>query len=390
MFCADPVFQEEVSENYTIQDMNTFGEDFCKEYSINMKSRHDADIALALNNISKAQEKQQRHYAKRKNSKYGEITFDIGDSVLLLNARKRTRKGVVLEPRYIGPYKITAVEGKRVKLQTILGKRLGTMYSMAHLKPFKEPPTLAAASTSEGKIGTEIAVGDTEPETPTEDFRKVDGTVSHDSTVKNIEVTAMEEEKYVGQDVSNNDLSDADDNFDDMLVEEVEDKQWILKESVEDYCIYCNLVNCEKESEDCTMVKCDSCKRWASIPCITEGTNQDYLTDEKKEYNAKNVHSSLLYQKNKTKNPLYLNASCSKDNARKIFFIYIPDYNKCFLFEKIILGICVPVYNANYKSSKEEANRECFRPKPPSLLIRNHPWTSDRCMGSQVIGNNQG
>ncbi|CAM5114620.1 unnamed protein product [Eretmochelys imbricata] len=360
MFCADPVFQEEVSENYTVSvcyyqhlscihgiqcvfilqiqsllhlftkipDMNTFGEDFCKEYSINMKSRHDADIALALNNISKAQEKRQRHYAKRKNSKYGEITFDVGDSVLLLNARKRTRKGGVLEPRYIGPHKITTVEGKRVKLQTILGKRLGTMYSMAHLKPFKEPPTLAAASTSERKIGTEIAVSDTEPETPTEDFRKVDGTVSHDSTVKNIEVTAMEEEKYVGQDVSNNDSSDADDNFDDMLVEEVEDKQWILKvkfimitkhterleakvrnikvygssfhclkprswisdeesESMEDYCIYRNLVNCEKESEDCTMVKCDSCERWASIPCITEGTNQDYLTDEKKEYNCK-------------------------------------------------------------------------------------------------------
>ncbi|CAM5089854.1 unnamed protein product [Eretmochelys imbricata] len=97
------------------------------------------------------------------------------------------------------------------------------MYSITHLKPFKEPPTLPAESTSEGKIGTEIA------ETPTEEIRKVDGTVSHDSTVKNIEVTAMEEEEYIGQDVSNNDTSDADDNFDDMLMEEVEDKQWILK-----------------------------------------------------------------------------------------------------------------------------------------------------------------
>ncbi|CAM5129475.1 unnamed protein product, partial [Eretmochelys imbricata] len=71
MFCADPVFPEEVSA--LIPDMNTFGEDFCKEYSINMKSRHDADVALALINISKAQEKQQRHCAKRKNSKYEEI-----------------------------------------------------------------------------------------------------------------------------------------------------------------------------------------------------------------------------------------------------------------------------------------------------------------------------
>ncbi|CAM5159096.1 unnamed protein product [Eretmochelys imbricata] len=61
-----------------------------------------------------------------------------------------------------------------------------------------------------------------------------------------------------------------------------------FQESVEDYCIYCNLVNCEKESEACTMAQCDSCKRWAHMPCITEGTNQDSLTDEKKGYNCKN------------------------------------------------------------------------------------------------------
>ncbi|XP_050816220.1 uncharacterized protein LOC127054226 isoform X7 [Gopherus flavomarginatus] len=302
------------------------------------------------------------------------------------------------------------------------------MYSIAHLKPVKEPTTLAAESTSEGKTGTEIGVGDAEPETPTEEIREVDGTVSHDSKVENIEVTAIEKEEYIGQDVSNNDTSDADDSFDDMLTEEVEDKQWLLKvklvmtskhterleakvrniklygssfhclkprswisdeialmkkkelliidplcdeiryertclrnwrnfikrltsksssdwnskimqhprqsdghncgplilkfaetylqhkdismvettqkantafrrhiaillmkesESVEDYCIYCNLIDCEKESEDCTMVQCVSCKRWAHIPCITEGINQENLTYEKKEYNCK-------------------------------------------------------------------------------------------------------
>ncbi|XP_030399710.1 uncharacterized protein LOC115640825 [Gopherus evgoodei] len=227
-FCDDPVFPEDVLENYTISDLNMFVENFCKEYSMNMKSRHDADIALALSNIAKAQEKQQRHYAKRKTSKYGEITFEVEDSVLLLNARQRTRKGGVLESKYRRPHKIMSVEGKRVKLQTISGKQLGTMYSIAHLKPVKEP-TLAAESTSEGKTGTETGVGDTEPETPTEEIREVDGTVSHDSKVENIEVTAIEKEEYIGQDVSNNDTSDADDSFDDMLTEEVEDKQWVLK-----------------------------------------------------------------------------------------------------------------------------------------------------------------
>ncbi|CAM2112664.1 unnamed protein product [Caretta caretta] len=150
--------------------------------------------------------------------------------------------------------KMTTVEGKRVKLQTMSGKLLGNMYSITNLKPFKEPPTLAAESTSEENIGTEIAVGNTEPETPSEEIQKMDGTVSHkchDSTVKNIEVTVMEEED-VGQDVSSNDTID---DVDDMLMEDEEDRQWFLKESMEDYFIYCNLVSCEKESEDCTMVR---------------------------------------------------------------------------------------------------------------------------------------
>ncbi|KAH1172503.1 hypothetical protein KIL84_016342 [Mauremys mutica] len=90
-------------------------------------------------------------------------------------------------------------------------------------------PGVAAESKSEGKIGTEIADGDTEPETPTEELRKVDGTGSHDSTVENTEVTAMEEEESRGQDVSYNDTSDADDRFDDMLTEEMEDNQWLQK-----------------------------------------------------------------------------------------------------------------------------------------------------------------
>lgn len=223
-FCADPVFPK-VSENYPIPDLNTLKEEFCKEYGIDMTSGPDAGIALALSNIPKAQEKKQRHSAKRKTSKYGEITFDVGDCVLLLNARKRTRKGGVLGPTYRGPYKITTVEGKRVKLQTMAGKTLGTMYSITHLKPFKEPPTLAAESTAEENIRTEVAVGDTEPETPSEETGKMVGAVSPkspESTVKTVEVRAVEKE-----DVSSNDTIDDDD--DDVLMEDGEDRQWFLE-----------------------------------------------------------------------------------------------------------------------------------------------------------------
>ncbi|KAH1187849.1 hypothetical protein KIL84_020598 [Mauremys mutica] len=89
----------------------------------------------------------------------------------------------------------------------------------------EEPPTLAAESTAEENIRTEIAVGDTEPETPSEETGKMVGTVSHkspESTVNTIEVRAVEEE-----DVSSNDTIDDDD--DDVLMEDGGDRQWFLE-----------------------------------------------------------------------------------------------------------------------------------------------------------------
>ncbi|KAG6925413.1 hypothetical protein G0U57_014516 [Chelydra serpentina] len=96
-------------------------------------------------------------------------------------------------------------------------------------------------------------------------------------------------------------------------------------ESVKDYCIYCNLINCDKESEDCTMVQCESCKRWAHMPCIPEGTNQENMTD--KNADAKNVHSSVLYKKNYMCKCLLFKTSW---NNKQTVFIYIPDYNQVF------------------------------------------------------------
>ncbi|KAG6934317.1 hypothetical protein G0U57_017421 [Chelydra serpentina] len=48
---------------------------------------------------------------------------------------------------------------------------------------------------------------------------------SHDSTVINMEVTAMEEEECIEEEVESSDPSDVDD----MLMEDGEDKEWFLK-----------------------------------------------------------------------------------------------------------------------------------------------------------------
>ncbi|CAM2105367.1 unnamed protein product [Caretta caretta] len=74
----------------------------------------------------------------------------------------------------------------------------------------------------------EIAVGDTEKKPPSEDIGKMGGDVSHkshDSTVINMELTAMEEEECIEEEVESNDPSDVDD----MLMEDGEDKEWFPK-----------------------------------------------------------------------------------------------------------------------------------------------------------------
>ncbi|KAG6924213.1 hypothetical protein G0U57_018034, partial [Chelydra serpentina] len=166
LYGFEATFPDQVSENYMSQQILRNSMNFYKEYIRNMESRHAADIELALTNISKAQEKQQIQYAKTKTCKHWKITFEVGDSVMLLNARRKTRKGGPLQPTHCGPYKVTAVEDKRVKLETISGKLLGSMYSISHLKLFKEPPTLAAENRLQENMEMETAVDNTIKKSP--------------------------------------------------------------------------------------------------------------------------------------------------------------------------------------------------------------------------------
>ncbi|CAM5144167.1 unnamed protein product [Natator depressus] len=147
---------------------------------------------------------------------------------MLLNARRKTRRGGLLQPTYRGPYKVTTVEGKTVKLETISGKLLGSMYSISHLKLFEEPPTLAAENRSQENMEMETAMDDTVKTVTSEEVGEMGGNVSHkphDSHVIKVEVTDTEEEECVVAEVASTHPS----NVDDMPMEDDKDKEWFLK-----------------------------------------------------------------------------------------------------------------------------------------------------------------
>nr|XP_049579031.1 protein diaphanous homolog 1-like isoform X2 [Syngnathus scovelli]XP_049579032.1 protein diaphanous homolog 1-like isoform X2 [Syngnathus scovelli] len=64
-------------------------------------------------------------------------TVHIGDLVLRQNIRSQQRKGGKLNPDFLGPYKIVAIEGKTADLQDENGA-LVPKINIDHLKPYKE------------------------------------------------------------------------------------------------------------------------------------------------------------------------------------------------------------------------------------------------------------
>ncbi|KAM9812657.1 uncharacterized protein ACBT44_011748 isoform 2-T2 [Syngnathus typhle] len=83
--------------------------------------------------IRKAQEKT-RH---PKTTSGTTPTIHIGDLVLRQNIRSQQRKGGKLNPNFLGPYKIVAIEGKTADLQDENGA-LVPKINIDHLKPYKE------------------------------------------------------------------------------------------------------------------------------------------------------------------------------------------------------------------------------------------------------------
>ncbi|XP_034640591.1 uncharacterized protein LOC117884359 [Trachemys scripta elegans] len=222
LYGFEPRFPDQVSDKYTPTDLEQFDEEYYKDYIMKNEGSRDAETKVAITNISNAQEKQQIQYAKTKTRKHGEITFKVDDTVLLLNVRRKTRKGGQQDPTYVEPYKIAAVEGKRVKLENKLGKGLATLYSISQLKVFKEPPKLGEENISQRNIEKETAVDDT---VKTSEVGEMGGNVSHKPHNSQVEVTHTEKEECVVSGVSSSHPGD----FDDMVMEDDEEREWFLK-----------------------------------------------------------------------------------------------------------------------------------------------------------------
>ncbi|XP_067417762.1 uncharacterized protein [Emydura macquarii macquarii] len=228
MMGREALFADQVQENYMLPEVMEPTEEDVQRYRKDFLSQKEADAALCLKNISKAQERQQRQYSKRHISKFGKTTFEVGQSVLLLNARRKTRQGGSLEPTYRGPYKLTSVVGKRVTLETMSGKRLGTMYSIGHLKAFKGPAQVVSENISEDNVKIQTAVDDIPKNSPPQNLVLNSGDEcdsSGDCFKRSIDVLKMEEEECVLKALESEEASDGDDP----CMEVEEDREWFQK-----------------------------------------------------------------------------------------------------------------------------------------------------------------
>lgn len=108
------------------------------EFSASKKQAHEDIKRSVEENVQRGQEKQMAAYAKKLQKKYKEVQYKAGDEILLLNARRRARKGGRLQADFSGPYRITDISGKHVTLESD-GKTLHTKYSIDHIKPYRRP-----------------------------------------------------------------------------------------------------------------------------------------------------------------------------------------------------------------------------------------------------------
>ena len=95
---------------------------------------------LAKKNIDESQKKQKDQYLKRKG--IHKPTFKVGDKVLRLNMRKRTKKGHKMEDTWLGPYKVLEITKygccllECLKTSTVLKRKINS----SQLKLYKESP----------------------------------------------------------------------------------------------------------------------------------------------------------------------------------------------------------------------------------------------------------
>ncbi len=129
------------------------------DYVVSDKKNRDEAQKKAEENIRKSQEKQKEAYAKRVQKKYRDLIYNVGDEVLLMNMRKRGRKGGRIEPDFSGPYIIERLSGKLVTLNKPGGITLKTKPSISHIKPYRRSQTGKKPNDS---CGISVSNGPTE------------------------------------------------------------------------------------------------------------------------------------------------------------------------------------------------------------------------------------
>ena len=123
-----PIDEEELPEE--VEDFSTLL--LGKMYElINLEEKRDQ----ALYNIEQSQEKQK----KRHDERIKEVTFEIGEQVLLKDSAKEKQWSGKLESKWKGPYKIYEIIGKGAyKLQDENGKISKTTHNVKKLKKYHE------------------------------------------------------------------------------------------------------------------------------------------------------------------------------------------------------------------------------------------------------------
>ncbi|KAM8967036.1 uncharacterized protein RCH25_025715 [Pelodytes ibericus] len=147
MYGREAVFPCEVPVNLPLENIILPEETSYEGYFDEKKSRLEDSKEKTSENMEKSQEKQKKAHMKKVLKKYKNISYSVGNEVLLYNMRRKGRKGGRMEPDFFGPYTIMEICGKVVKLCTLDGAPLKQKINVDHIKPYIRSARTTAPKT---------------------------------------------------------------------------------------------------------------------------------------------------------------------------------------------------------------------------------------------------
>ncbi|KAM8952905.1 uncharacterized protein RCH25_043643 [Pelodytes ibericus] len=147
MYGREAVFPCEVPVNLPVSNIILHEETSYEGYFDEKKSRLEDSKEKTSENMEKSQEKQKKAHMKKVLKKYKNISYSVGNEVLLYNMRRKGRKGGRMEPDFFGPYTIMEICGKVVKLCNLDGEPLKQKINVDHIKPYIRSARTTAPKT---------------------------------------------------------------------------------------------------------------------------------------------------------------------------------------------------------------------------------------------------